>query len=52
MILGDGTRRYQEIVTILLAAGADRRLADRDGVTALQHAQRREHAAVARILRD
>lgn len=38
VILGDGSPTYQEIVRILLAAGADSELADRDGVTARQHA--------------
>jgi ankyrin repeat protein len=52
VILGDGSKRYQEIVTTLLAAGADRTLADRDGVTALQHAQRRGQTAIADILRN
>ena len=51
VILGDGSRRYQEIVTILLDAGADRNLADRDGVTALVHAERKGQDAVADLLR-
>ncbi len=34
VILGDGGRDHQEIVRILLAAGADRGIADKDGVTA------------------
>ena len=52
VILGDGSKRYQQIVTILLGAGADPRIADRGGVTALQHAMRRGHGEVARILRN
>ena len=52
VILGDGSRRYQEIVTILLNAGADPLVADRDGVTPLQHATRRGHTEVASILRN
>ena len=40
VILGDGGRDHQEIVRILLAAGADRGIADREGVTALEHAER------------
>ena len=52
VILGDGSKRYQQIVTILLAAGADPRIGDRGGVTALQHATRRGHVEVARILRN
>ena len=51
VILGDGSRRYQEIVKILLDAGADRDLADRDGVTALAHAEQRGQNAVAELLR-
>ena len=50
VILGDGSKRYQQIVTILLEAGADRRLPDRNGVTAIEHAQRRGHASIVDIL--
>jgi ankyrin repeat protein len=52
VILGDGSRRYQQIVTILLDAGADPKIADRQGVTALQHAEQRGQREVARILRN
>jgi ankyrin repeat protein len=52
VILGDGSKRYQQIVTILLDAGADPRIGDHGGVTALQHATRRGHGGVARILRN
>ena len=52
VILGDGSKRYQEVVATLLAAGADRRLADRNGVTALEHAQRRGHSAIVDLLRS
>ena len=52
VILGDGSRRYQQIVTTLLDAGADPKITDRQGVTALQHAERRGQREVARILRD
>ena len=50
VILGDGTAPYQEIVGILLDAGADRTIADADGVTALQHATNRGQTEVAQIL--
>ncbi len=52
VILGDGSQRYQDVVATLLAAGADRRFSDLDGVTALEHAQRREHAAIVDLLRS
>ncbi len=51
VILGDGTEPYQEIVGILLGAGADRSVADHDGVTALEHAEAQGQSAVAGILR-
>lgn len=52
VILGDGSRRYAEIVRILLDAGADPAIADRNGVTALAHAERRGYEEIARILQD
>jgi len=51
VILGDGGPRHQAVVRALLAAGADRSIADRDGVTPLEHAQRRGQDAVAALLR-
>ncbi|MCC0093641.1 ankyrin repeat domain-containing protein [Streptomyces flavotricini] len=51
VILGDGGPAHQEIVRLLLAAGADRGLADGDGVSALAHAQRRGYAELAELLR-
>lgn len=49
VILGDGGPVYQEIVGILVDAGA-RQIADRDGVTPLEHARRRGfHAMAERI---
>jgi len=50
VILGDGSAVYQEIARILLEAGAARNLADREGVTALQHAQRFGYADLAAVL--
>ena len=50
VILGDGSTPYQEIVAILMAAGADRAVADSEGVTALEHAQSRGFASLAVIL--
>lgn len=50
VILGDGGARHTEIVRLLLAAGADPNLADRDGTTPLGHAKRRGYAAIAQLL--
>lgn len=52
VILGDGSKRYQQIVMILLDARADPLIADREGVTPLQHAERRGQNEVASILRN
>ncbi len=51
VILGDGSETYAEIIRILLAAGANPDLADRDGVTALQHAERLGHHRLVEVLR-
>lgn len=50
VILGGGGPDHQEIVRLLLVAGADRSIPDKDGVTALEHAQMRGHTALARLL--
>jgi uncharacterized protein len=51
VILGDGGPDHQEIVRILLGAGADPGIADHDGVTPLQHAEQRGYREIARLLR-
>lgn len=50
VILGDGGARHREIVRLLLAHGARRDLADRDGVTPLAHARRLGQSAIVRLL--
>lgn len=47
VVLGDGGANHQEVLDALLAAGADRTLADKDGVTPLQHAEIRGFAEMA-----
>jgi uncharacterized protein len=50
VILGDGGPRHQEIVRLLLDAGARRDLADRDGVTPLEHARRAGYEEIEAML--
>ncbi|MGU3495758.1 ankyrin repeat domain-containing protein [Xanthobacteraceae bacterium A53D] len=47
VILSDGGPRHVAIADLLLKAGADPSIADNDGVTALQHAQRRGQSEMA-----
>ena len=51
IILSDGGPTHTEILTLLVDAGADVSLADRDGVTPLAHAEQRGYAAMARLLK-
>ncbi|MFI7005224.1 ankyrin repeat domain-containing protein [Streptomyces sp. NPDC050145] len=51
VILGDGGEDHQESVRLLLAAGADRSIEDKDGTTALEQAELRGQDEVARLLR-
>jgi ankyrin repeat protein len=50
VVLGDGGPRHQEIVRILLDAGADPQIADREGLTALEHARAKGQRTVVDIL--
>jgi ankyrin repeat protein len=50
VILGDGGSAHQEIVRLLVDAGADTSIADRDGVTPLEHAQQRGYDEMVRTL--
>lgn len=52
VILGDGGKRHEQIVRLLLDAGADPNLADKDGVTPLAHTQRAGYAAIEHMLRE
>ncbi|MFD7462615.1 MULTISPECIES: ankyrin repeat domain-containing protein [unclassified Streptomyces] len=51
VILGHGDRAHQEIVELLITAGATPGLPDGDGVTALEHAERRGFTEIAGLLR-
>lgn len=50
VILGNGGPRHTEIVRMLVAAGANVNLADRDGGTPLAHARQRGYTEMMRIL--
>jgi ankyrin repeat protein len=50
VILGDGTAPYQEIARILVDGGADVRIADKSGVTAVEHARSRGQTEIVAIL--
>jgi ankyrin repeat protein len=50
VILGDGGTAHTEIVRLLVAAGANVKIADRQGVTPLEHARQRNYRAIAEIL--
>jgi ankyrin repeat protein len=50
VILGDGGPTHTEIVRLLLARGADARIADREGVSALEHARKRGYTRMSDLL--
>jgi ankyrin repeat protein len=50
VILGDGGPVHTEIVRLLIGARANLTLADREGVTALEHSRRRGYRAIAQHL--
>ncbi|MGW5752896.1 ankyrin repeat domain-containing protein [Nocardia rhamnosiphila] len=52
IVYGDGSSRYQQVVTALLAAGADPSIPDSAGRTALDNARRLGQSAIVQILRD
>src|SRR5262249_53579066 len=50
VVLGDGGPRHQDTLKALVDAGAPVRIADRGGVTPLEHARRRGYAEMVAIL--
>lgn len=51
IILGDGGPRHTEIVSLLIKHGANVNLADKNGVTALAHAEQRGQQVIVKLLR-
>jgi uncharacterized protein len=52
IILGDGGAKHTEIVTLLVRAGANVNIADRERVTPLAHARKRGYGEMVRILEE
>lgn len=50
IILSDGGPRHQEIVRMLMKAGADMNLPDGDGITPLQHARNKGFTPIVHML--
>lgn len=50
VILGDGGPRHVEAARLVLAAGANPNLADKDGVTPLAHARQKGQTEIARLI--
>jgi ankyrin repeat protein len=51
IILGDGGKRHTEVARLLVAAGADVNLADKDGITPLSHAKNKNFTEIIEILK-
>lgn len=52
VVLSDGGKKHLEIIQILLDAGADKNIPDKDGITALTHARNRGFKEIAQILEN
>lgn len=50
VILGDGGPRHQQVAKLVLDAGANPNLADKDGISPLQHARKRGQSEVAKLI--
>lgn len=51
VVLGDGGQNHVKTVEILVKAGADKTIPDRDGVTPLQHAMERGYEEMVMLLK-
>ncbi|MBN8535085.1 MAG: ankyrin repeat domain-containing protein [Rhizobiales bacterium] len=50
VVLGNGGPRHQQVTRLVLDAGADPNIADKDGVTPLAHARRKGQTEIARMI--
>lgn len=52
IVLGNGTAKYQQIVQILKDGGANMTIPDKDGISPLQHAERRGFKEIVSIIKS
>ncbi|SDD55723.1 ankyrin repeat domain-containing protein [Niabella drilacis] len=52
VVLGNGSKKYVEVVQTLVNAGCNIAIPDNDGVTALQHARSRGYTEIAAVLEN
>ena len=52
VILGDGGPDHVEIARLVLAAGANPNIADKDGVSPLAHARRKGQTELVRVIAE
>ena len=52
VVLGDGGPRHREVTRMVLAAGANPNIADREGVSPLAHARRKGQTEIARLISE
>lgn len=52
VVLGNGGKKHLEIVQILVDAGSDITIPDKNGVTALQHAKSRGYSRIVEVLEN
>lgn len=50
VVLGNGSARHVQVTRLVLEAGADPNIADREGITPLTHARRRGYTEIARMI--
>ena len=52
VILGDGGKKHQEIIQLLVDHGADVTIGDENGITSLEHAEERGFQGIVDILKN
>lgn len=50
VVLGNGSEKYVEVVQLLVDAGCNINIPDKDGITSLQHAKSRGYRRIAEVL--